>query len=173
MSNPLLAYLQQALAGEEEPGARPLPRAVAPSSAVFLVLRRMRTPLIVLIAIFAISVLGLTLIPGQDAEGKPWPMGFFDAFYFMSYTATTIGFGEIPYAFTDAQRMWVTFSIYLTVVGWAYAIGSLLALLQDRASATRLRCSVSRARCGACTSRSCWSPATARPASCLAARSTR
>jgi Trk K+ transport system NAD-binding subunit len=29
--------------------------------------------------------------------------------------------------------MWVTGTIYLTVVGWAYAIGSLLALLQDRA----------------------------------------
>ena len=60
-------------------------------------------------------------------------MGFFDAFYVMSYTATTIGFGEIPYPFTYSQRMWVTISIYLTVIGWAYAIGSLLALLQDRA----------------------------------------
>ena len=60
-------------------------------------------------------------------------MGFFDAFYFMSYTATTIGFGELPYPFTDAQRLWVTVTIYLTVIGWAYAIGSLLALLQDRA----------------------------------------
>ena len=27
-------------------------------------------------------------------------MSFFDAFYFMSYTATTIGFGELPYPFT-------------------------------------------------------------------------
>src|SRR5512139_1689188 len=133
MSNPLLAYLQQALAAEQEPGAEPLPRAVAPSSAVFLVLRRMRTPLVVLIAIYAISVLGLTLIPGQDANGKPWSMGFFHAFYFMSYTATTIGFGEIPHAFTDGQRLWVTFCIYLTVIGWAYAIGTLLSLLQDRA----------------------------------------
>ena len=60
-------------------------------------------------------------------------MGFFDAFYFMSYTASTIGFGELPYPFTHAQRLWVTISIYLTVIGWAYAIGSLLALLQDRA----------------------------------------
>ena len=51
----------------------------------------------------------------------------------MSYTATTIGFGELPYAFTDAQRLWVTATIYLTVIGWAYAIGSLLTLLQDRA----------------------------------------
>src|SRR5687768_16056772 len=92
----------------------------------------MRAPLIVLIVIFSVSVLGLTLIPGQDAEGRPWDMGFFDAFYVMSYTATTIGFGEIPYPFTYNQRMWVTISIYLTVIGWAYAIGSLLALLQDR-----------------------------------------
>ena len=29
--------------------------------------------------------------------------------------------------------MWVTISIYLTVIGWAYAIGSLLTLIQDRA----------------------------------------
>ena len=29
--------------------------------------------------------------------------------------------------------MWVMVAIYLTVIGWAYAIGSLLALLQDRA----------------------------------------
>ncbi|NEK59258.1 potassium channel protein [Geodermatophilus sabuli] len=96
-------------------------------------MRRMRVPLIVLITIFAVSVLGLTVIPGQDDQGRPWRMGFFDAFYVMSYTATTIGFGEIPYAFTYSQRMWVTISIYLAVIGWAYAIGSLLALLQDRA----------------------------------------
>ncbi|MFZ4535424.1 potassium channel family protein [Propionivibrio sp.] len=104
-----------------------------PNSAILLIFRRMRAPLIVLILIYAVSVLGLTLIPGVDANGKPWQMGFFHAFYFISYTATTIGFGEIPYAFTDAQRMWVTFSIYLSVIGWAYAIGTLLALVQDRA----------------------------------------
>ena len=106
--------------------------ATQASATIFLVLRRMRAPLIVLIVIFAVSTLGLTLIPGQDAEGRPWRMGFFDAFYVMSYTASTIGFGEIPYPFTYNQRMWVTISIYLTVVGWAYAIGSLLALVQER-----------------------------------------
>jgi Trk K+ transport system NAD-binding subunit len=107
--------------------------AAQASATIFLVMRRMRAPLIVLIGIFAVTVLGLTLIPGQDLEGRPWRMGFFDAFYVMSYTASTIGFGEIPYPFTYNQRMWVTISIYLTVIGWAYAIGSLLALLQDRA----------------------------------------
>jgi voltage-gated potassium channel len=106
--------------------------ATQASETVFLVLRRMRPPLIVLIVIFAVSVLGLTLIPGMDPQGRPWRMGFFDAFYVMSYTATTIGFGELPYPFTDNQRMWIIVCIYLTVIGWAYAVGSLLALLQDR-----------------------------------------
>ena len=73
-------------------------RSAETSSTIFLILRRMRAPLIVLITIFAVSVLGLTLIPGQDAAGQPTRMGFFDAFYFMSYTATTIGYGEIPHA---------------------------------------------------------------------------
>ena len=103
------------------------------NSAFFLVLRRMRVPIIVLIVIYAISVFGLTLVPGIDAEGKAAPpLSFFHAFYFVSYTATTIGFGEIPTAFSDAQRMWVTISIYLTVVGWSYSIVTLIALLQDK-----------------------------------------
>jgi Trk K+ transport system NAD-binding subunit len=107
---------------------------------LFLALRRLRAPLIVLIAVYAISVAGLVAIPGVDGEGRPWRMGIFHAFYVMSYTATTIGFGEIPYAFTDAQRLWVTVSIYLSVVGWAYALGSVFALTQDpvfRAAAAR------------------------------------
>ncbi len=106
---------------------------VQASAPIFLILRRMRVPLITLILVLAVSVLGLTLVPGQDDEGRPWRMGIFDAFYFMSYTATTIGFGELPYPFSDAQRLWVTVSIYLTVIAWAYAIGALLTLLQDRA----------------------------------------
>jgi voltage-gated potassium channel len=112
----------------------PLPdlRPHLSSAGVFLVLRRMRIPLIVLIVIFAVSVLGLSLMPGQDDQGRPDRMGLFDAFYFMSYTATTIGFGELPEEFTAAQRMWVTLAIFLSVIGWAYAIGSLLSLMQDR-----------------------------------------
>ncbi|PZA21247.1 potassium transporter TrkA [Modestobacter versicolor] len=93
----------------------------------------MRAPLITLILIFAISVLGLSLIPGMDSDGQPARMSIFHAFYVMSYTATTIGFGELPDPFTDAQRLWVTGTIYLSVIGWAYAISALLSLLQDRA----------------------------------------
>lgn len=102
------------------------------STAIFLVLRRMRAPLIVLISTFAISVAGLMAMPGVDAEGRPWRMDAFDAFYFMSYTASTIGYGEIPYPFSTQQRLWVTVSIYLTVIAWAYAIGTVFALLGDR-----------------------------------------
>src|ERR1700709_2305512 len=135
MGNPLLGFLQRPRHGEERPHRRrraPVGSATHASETIFLVLRRMRVPLIVPIVIFAVSVLGLTLIPGRDPAGQPYRMSFFDAFYVMSYTASTIGFGEIPYPFTYNQRMWVTISIYLTVVGWAYAIGSLLALVQER-----------------------------------------
>src|ERR671910_319792 len=139
MGNPLLVFWKNIFTTDDDDRRirRATFRVAAHSSSkasatIFLILRRMRAPLIVLIVIFSISVLGLVIIPGQDDQGRPWQMGFFDAIYVMSYTATTIGFGEIPYPFTYNQRMWVTISIYLTVVGWAYAIGSLLALLQDR-----------------------------------------
>jgi Trk K+ transport system NAD-binding subunit len=138
VSNPLLAFWFRLFGQDDDQSALrlrrriPMASAAQASATIFLILRRMRAPLIVLITIFAVSVLGLTLVPGQTADGQPWRMSIFDAFYFMSYTASTIGFGELPQAFNDAQRLWVTVSIYLTVIGWAYAIGSLLALVQDR-----------------------------------------
>ena len=68
------------------------------SDILFLILRRLRAPLITVIIVYAISVGGLALIPGLTPEGNREPMSIFHAFYVMSYTATTIGFGEIPYA---------------------------------------------------------------------------
>ncbi len=101
-------------------------------SVFFIIFRRMRQPLLTLVITYAIAILGLTLIPGRDADGNTWYMSFFHAFYFVSYMATTIGFGEIPHEFTDGQRLWVTFSIYATVVGWIYAIGTLISLVQNK-----------------------------------------
>lgn len=101
------------------------------SDIFFLVLRRMRVPLIFLISVYSVSTLGMTLIPGQDADGNIWYMDFFHAFYFVSFMGTTIGFGEIPYPFTDAQRAWVLACIYTSVIAWLYGIGSLLRLVQD------------------------------------------
>ncbi|KRB86991.1 potassium channel family protein [Noviherbaspirillum sp. Root189] len=104
------------------------------NSVFFLILRRMRAPLIVLVVLYAVGVLGLTLVPGENADGTAAPpLGFFHAFYFISYTATTIGFGEIPKAFSDAQRLWVTVCIYMTVIAWTYSIVTVLALLKDTA----------------------------------------
>lgn len=101
-------------------------------SVLFLALRRLRLPIILLIAIYSIGVIGLVLIPGIDADGRPWRMTFFHAFYFLSYTASTIGFGELPRPFSDSQRLWVTCIIYFSVIGWTYFLGSLFALVQDR-----------------------------------------
>ncbi|MDR0563833.1 MAG: NAD-binding protein [Azoarcus sp.] len=101
--------------------------------SIFLtIIRRLRSPLILLIVIIAISVLGLTLTPGPLVDGQPQYLSFFRAFYFISYTATTIGFGEIPYAFSDQQRLWILFCIYMSVIGWAYTLGTVFALLADR-----------------------------------------
>ena len=98
---------------------------------IFVLLRRIHAPLIVLICVYALAILGFVLIPGLDDQGKPWHMDFFHAFYFVSFMGTTIGFGEIPYPFTDAQRLWTIITIYASVIAWLYAIGSLLAIIQD------------------------------------------
>ncbi len=105
----------------------------------FVLLRRIRSPLVVLICVYSIAMLGFVLIPGMDDEGQPWKMDFFHAFYFVSFMGSTIGFGEIPYPFTSGQRMWATVTIYSSVVAWLYAIGSLLAVVQDPAFRTLSR----------------------------------
>ncbi|MFV0462102.1 MAG: NAD-binding protein [Nostocoides sp.] len=137
MANPLLLLVAApTLAKRARAALRskdiPVPQESPETDAIFIVLRRMRAPLILLILIFSVSVLGLALIPGRDDTGAVVHMSAFDAFYFMSYTATTIGFGELPHTFTVAQRMWVTGSIYASVVGWAYAVATLFALVGDQ-----------------------------------------
>jgi voltage-gated potassium channel len=99
------------------------------SDALFLVLRRMRMPLVVVISVFAAMTFGLSIMPGS--EENPRPLTVFESFYVISYTGLTIGFGEIPHEFSIPQRMWVTLTIYASVGAWSYSIASLLALLQD------------------------------------------
>jgi len=96
-----------------------------------VVLRYLRKPVFVLIVVYAIGITGMALIPGVDAEGNVEYMSLFHAFYFFTYTATTTGFGEIPNAFTDAQRLWTIFCLYMGVVSWLYAIGSIIRLAQN------------------------------------------
>ncbi|MBA2483640.1 MAG: NAD-binding protein [Nitrosomonas sp.] len=101
------------------------------NTVIFLILRRLRAPLIAIIISFGIAICGLTLIPGIEIAGKVTYLSLFQAFYIISYTATTIGFGEVPHEFSTEQRLWMIFSIYLTVSVWIYAIGKIIALLQD------------------------------------------
>ncbi|MDP2078742.1 MAG: NAD-binding protein [Sulfuricurvum sp.] len=101
-------------------------------SSIWLFLRKMRAPLIVLNLAHAIPVLVLTLVPGIDTQGNSTHLTIFDAMYVVGYTATTIGFGEIPYAFSYPQRIVVLITIYTTVPAWFYALGSLIALFQEK-----------------------------------------
>ncbi|MGC1510780.1 potassium transporter TrkA [Ketobacter sp. MCCC 1A13808] len=105
----------------------------------YLILRRLRAPLITIIVIYSVSVLGYVLIPGKDPSGHLYHMNFFEAFYFVSYMGSTIGFGELPYEFTALQRFWTLICIYSTVIGWIYSIGAVIAILRDQTFGSLLK----------------------------------
>ena len=102
------------------------------NSSLWIVLQRMRVPFLVLVVSYTISIIGLLLIEGVDNQGNPYQLSIFDAFYFVTYTATTIGFGETPFVFTYSQRLWTSIIVYLVVLSWFYSIGTLISLLQDK-----------------------------------------
>ncbi len=108
-----------------------MPKSPSSSRVTFIILRYMRRPIIVLITVYATSMVGWILIPGVDMEGNPQNLSFFHAFYFLTYTVTTTGFGELPYTFTEAQRMWGIVSLYAGVIAWFYALGSIVGLVQN------------------------------------------
>ncbi|MCL2736654.1 MAG: NAD-binding protein [Propionibacteriaceae bacterium] len=116
-----------------------IPSEIPYMTTIFIVLRKMRLPLILLIGVMTIAVLGLSLMPGvPQPDGTSGRLSAFEAFYVFSYTATTIGFGEVPHEFSIEQRWWIVFFIYTSVLGWAYTIARLMSLLQDSAfNATR------------------------------------
>ena len=97
-------------------------------AAMWLLLLELRTPLITLIVAYSISVLGLVLIPGSTPEGVAYRLSFLDAFYLVSYTATTIGFGETPYPFTSSQKQWMLFVLHgdrMALCDWLCSDGAL------------------------------------------------
>ncbi|WP_376693531.1 NAD-binding protein [Wenzhouxiangella sp. EGI_FJ10409] len=103
------------------------------STPLSLLFQRMRLPLVVLIGAYSVATVGYTLVPGFDEAGEPWTMSFLHAFYVVSYTGSTIGFGELPAEFSNAQRLWTIVCIYMTVFAWLFAIGSLVGLIRDDA----------------------------------------
>lgn len=110
-----------------------VPTGIETTDALFVLLRRMRAPLIVVIVGFSVSTAGMMAMPGVDAAGNPYRLTLFDAFYQMTITLTTVGYTEAPHAFSYPQRMWLTLSIFILVISWAYTIGALLAALGDNA----------------------------------------
>jgi Trk K+ transport system NAD-binding subunit len=98
---------------------------------IWLTMRRMRTPLILMILVYSLSVFGLVQIPGQDEAGNPVQVGYLDAVYFISIMATTIGFGEIPHTFTHAQRLYAFVILFPNVIAWLYSIGTIISLFVD------------------------------------------
>ena len=77
MSNALLVFWAADVRHDDDAGPPRIPPAGAgsgredqASATIFVVMRRMRAPLIILIVIFSISVLGLALIPGAG-PGRP------------------------------------------------------------------------------------------------------
>ena len=106
-------------------------RPASSDRVTFIVLRTMRRPIMLLVAIYSVSMAGWVMIPAVDVDGQPQHMSFFHAFYFLTYTATTTGFGELPYAFSEAQRMWGIVSLYASVVAWLYALGAIIRLIQN------------------------------------------
>ncbi|MDO4644036.1 MAG: NAD-binding protein, partial [Cardiobacteriaceae bacterium] len=101
------------------------------NEVVYLIMRQMRQPALILLGAYSLAILGITSIPAVNSEGELSYLTIFQAFYWVSYTATTIGYGELPLTFSEWQRMWVVLSIYYTVPAWFYAIGKIIALLQD------------------------------------------
>ncbi len=97
----------------------------------YIILRFMRRPILVVVSVYALSMLGWVLIPGAELGNAREPLSFFHAFYFLTYTATTTGFGEIPEAFTEAQRGWSIVSLYAGVLSWLYAVGTIIQLVQN------------------------------------------
>jgi Trk K+ transport system NAD-binding subunit len=109
---------------------------------IWLTMRRLRTPLIVMILVYSLSVFIMVHIPGQDEAGNPVAVGYLDAVYFIAILATTIGFGEMPYTFTHAQRLYAFIILFPNVIAWLYSIGTIISLLVDpqfRAVLTRSR----------------------------------
>lgn len=103
------------------------------NEAFWIVIRRLRVPILAIIVTYTISIMLLTITDGRDNDGHIYRLTFFDAFYLVSYTANTIGFGEIPYALTYPQRLMLTITMYLTVPAWFYAIGTIVGLFRDKA----------------------------------------
>lgn len=101
------------------------------SRVSFIVMRAMRAPLMTLLIVYSLAIVVMSFIPGIEVAGEVQYLSIFHSFYFMTYTATTTGFGELPIEFSNAQRLWAIVCLYVSVVTWFYALGSIIRLFQN------------------------------------------
>jgi voltage-gated potassium channel len=98
----------------------------------YVIISKLRQPIIALIVIYSFGILGMKIIPGTDNLGQEYMLSFFDAFYIVSYTSTTIGFGESPHPWNENQKMFMLIFIYSSVICWIWAINSIITILRDK-----------------------------------------
>lgn len=99
---------------------------------IYLIIGKLRFPIILIISVYLISVTGFMIIPGQDFDGKEVYMSVFDAVFVTVYTSTTIGFGESPYPWTYPQKLWVSIVAIISVISWLYSIGKIISIAKDK-----------------------------------------
>lgn len=126
--HPFRLWSRQRMTGP--PAPTNIPTSAPTTEVIFLIMRRMRMPLLFVATTFAFCTAGMMLMPGVDPDGNPYRLNIFDAFYQMTITLTTVGYTEAPYPFSYPQRMWLTMSIFLLVISWAYTIAVFFALVQ-------------------------------------------
>lgn len=98
---------------------------------LYLIIARLRFPIILLIVVYTISILGLVLIPTYDNNNELYFLSFFEAFFIVIYTSTTVGFGETPFPWTDYQKFWMALCTIATVTSWLISIGRIISIMQD------------------------------------------
>jgi voltage-gated potassium channel len=98
----------------------------------YLVIAKLRFPIILMLSVYLISVLGLVFIDGIDNNGNVYNLSVFDAIFITIYTSTTVGFGEIPYPWTDNQKAWIAMITIFSVISWFYSIGKIITIVQDK-----------------------------------------
>ncbi len=99
------------------------------NNAFWIVLHKLRAPLLVIIITYSIAILGMVLIPGMDDNGNVYHLSFFDAFYFVSYMASTIGWGSSIHIHI-LPGLWVSY-VYILRVWWSMELG-LVSAVTDR-----------------------------------------
>jgi hypothetical protein len=81
----------------------------------------------------------VALLEDSDEGKETWLTGFGDytttqmyfvSFYFVSYTITTVGYGDIP-VLRSPERIFCSLMMILGVVAFSFASGSLASILQN------------------------------------------